>query len=261
MIQLKTPSEMDAIARGGTIIAGLFEQLADRIVPGISTGDIDGLVETFIGAHEGAVPAFFGLYGFPGRACISVNDEVVHGIPSGKRVLDEGDIVTVDVGVKLDGWCSDSAWTFPVGEVDDATRALLDVTEASLMAAVDATRPGNHIGDLGAAVMATVKGTGHSIVRDLVGHGIGREVHEEPQVPNMGISGQGPPLRPGMVLAIEPMISAGTDQIRTLEDGWTVITADRSRSAHFEHTVAVTEDGPRILTLQPAEAGPSHLNR
>ena len=139
-----------------------------------------------------------------------MNDEVVHGIPNDGRVLDEGDIVTVDVGVKLDGWCSDSAWTFPVGTVDEGTKALLDVTEASLMAAVEATRPGNHIGDLGAAVMATVKGTGHSIVRDLVGHGIGREVHEEPQVPNMGISGQGPPLRPGMVLAIEPMISAGS---------------------------------------------------
>ncbi len=255
MIQLKTSEELDHIGRGGAIIAGLFEQLSERIAPGVSTGQIDQWVGTYIGSFEGATPAFFGLYGFPGKACISVNEEVVHGIPSTSRVLAEGDIVSVDVGVKLDGWCSDSAWTFPVGRVDEATRALLDVTEASLNAAIEATQAGGHVGDLGAAVMATVKGTGHSIIRDLVGHGIGREVHEDPQVPNTGISGQGPPLRPGTVLAIEPMISIGSDQIRTLKDRWTVVTTDRSRAAHFEHTVAVTEDGPRILTLQPATAG------
>ncbi|MCA9736270.1 MAG: type I methionyl aminopeptidase [Gemmatimonadetes bacterium] len=257
MIQLKSAAELDLIARGGAIIGALFDELAAQVRPGLSTADLDALTDDFIRSHEGAVPAFFGLYGFPGSACISVNEEVVHGIPSGKRVLQDGDIVTVDVGVRLDGWCSDSAWTFPVGEVDGPTRELLHVTEASLGAAIQAAQTGNHIGDLGAAVMETVAGTGLSIIRDLVGHGIGREVHEEPQVPNLGVAGQGPKLRPGMVLAIEPMLAAGTDRIRTLADGWTVVTADRSRSAHFEHTVAVTEQGPRILTLvpQPAPGG------
>ncbi|MEZ4415159.1 MAG: type I methionyl aminopeptidase [Gemmatimonadota bacterium] len=257
MIQLKTAEEQDLIARGGAIIAQLFEAIAEAVVPGISTGDLDRLTDDFIRSHDGAVPAFYGLYGFPGSACISVNDEVVHGIPSPKRVLSEGDIVSVDVGVRLDGWCSDSAWTFPVGSVDEETQTLLRVTEASLGAAIDAALSGNHIGDLGAAVMDTVRGTGLSIVRDLVGHGIGRDVHEEPQVPNAGVAGQGPRLRPGMVLAIEPMLACGTDRIRTLSDGWTVVTADRRRSAHFEHTVAVTEQGPRILTLatQPAPGG------
>jgi len=210
-------------------------------------------------AHAGAVPAFRGLYGFPGSVCVSVNEEIVHGIPSRERVLEEGDIVSVDVGVKLDGWCSDSAWTFAVGEVSDETEALLEVTRASLSAAIAAAVPGNHIGDIGAAVVATVEGTSYGIVRDLVGHGIGREVHEDPQVPNVGRPGYGPLLREGMVLAIEPMLSAGSPNIRTLDDGWTVVTADRALSAHFEHTVAVTAEGPRILTGggAPVDATPA----
>ena len=178
----------------------------------------------------------------------SMNDEVVHGIPSSQRVLQEGDIVSVDVGVRLDGWCADSAWTFAVGEISAEARALMDVTEQSLWSAVEAATRGNHVGDLGAAVVGTVAGTEYGIIRDLVGHGIGRDVHEEPQVPNVGRAGHGPLLRPGMVLAIEPMLSAGTPDIKTLEDGWTVVTADRTLSAHFEHTVAVTAEGPRILT-------------
>jgi methionyl aminopeptidase len=177
-----------------------------------------------------------------------VNEEVVHGIPSFRRKLREGDILSIDVGVRLNGWCSDSAWTFPVGEMDEDTSHLLRVTEESLYLALEAAVVGNHVGDIGAAVMARVDGTGYGIIRDLVGHGLGREVHEEPQVPNVGKAGQGPPLLEGMVLAIEPMLGAGTDQIRTLEDRWTVITADRARSAHFEHTIAVTEDGPQVLT-------------
>lgn len=254
MIHLRTPDEIDAMGRAGAIIGDLFDLLQARIVPGISTGAIDALCEAHIRSHDGATPAFQGLYGFPGAVCISVNEEIVHGIPSDQRELAAGDIVTVDVGVTLDGWCADSAYTFAVREIDDESRRLLDVTRASLDAAVGAATPGNHVGDIGAAVMDAVKGTGMSIVRDLVGHGIGREVHEDPQVPNIGRRGHGPLLRVGMVLAIEPMLSLGTDRIRTLDDEWTVVTADGSRSAHFEHTVAVTTDGPRILTGSSREA-------
>lgn len=248
MIQLKTEREIEKIARGGAIIADLFQEMGPRIKPGVSTGDVNRFADDFIQSHHGAVAAFKGLYGFPGSVCTSVNEEVVHGIPSFRRKLAEGDILSVDVGVRLDGWCSDSAWTFPVGEVDEETRRLMQVTEESLYLALETAVVGNHVGDIGAAVMARVDGTGYGIIRDLVGHGLGREVHEEPQVPNIGKAGQGPPLMEGMVLAIEPMLGAGTEQIRTLEDRWTVITADRARSAHFEHTIAVTGQGPQVLT-------------
>ena len=254
MIQLKTERDVDIIARGGAIIAGLLQEVGRRIHPGMSTGELDSFSDGFIRSFEGATPAFKGLYGFPGSVCTSINEEVVHGIPNRKRRLKEGDIFSIDVGVRLDGWCSDSAWTFPVGEVDDSTQDLLRVTEESLYLAVQAATVGRHIGDIGAAVMGRVEGTGYGIIRDLVGHGLGREVHEEPQVPNVGRVGQGPPLLEGMVLAIEPMLSAGSDQIRTLEDKWTVVTADETRSAHFEHTIAVTGQGPRVLTgAIPAE--------
>ena len=248
VIQLKTEREIELIARGGSIIAELFQEMERRVGPGVTTGALNHFADEFIRSHEGAVPAFKGLYGFPGSVCTSLNEEVVHGIPSFKRRLKEGDILSVDVGVRLDGWCSDSAWTFPVGELDQATRDLLKVTEESLYLAVEAAVVGHHVGDIGAAVVARVEGTGYGIIRDLVGHGLGRDVHEEPQVPNVGRAGYGPPLMEGMVLAIEPMLSAGTHQIRTLEDGWTVVTADRSRSAHFEHTIAVTQEGPQVLT-------------
>jgi methionyl aminopeptidase len=248
VIQLKTEGEIETIARGGSIIAALFQELGQRIQPGVSTGALDHFADGFIRSHDGAVPAFKGLYGFPGSVCASLNEEVVHGIPSFKRRLREGDILSIDVGVRLDGWCSDSAWTFPVGELGETSRHLLEVTEESLYLALEAAVVGHHVGDIGAAVVGRVHGTGFGIVRDLVGHGLGRDVHEEPQVPNVGRAGQGPPLMVGMVLAIEPMLSAGTHQIRTLEDGWTVVTADRTRSAHFEHTIAVTEDGPKVLT-------------
>ncbi len=248
MIHLKTSDEIDAMGRAGAIIGGLLEALPEQVGPGVMTQTLDAFCDDYIVSHEGAVPAFKGLYGFPGAVCISINDEVVHGIPSSQRVLQEGDIVSVDVGVRLDGWCADSAWTFAVGEISAEARALMDVTEQSLWSAVEAATRGNHVGDLGAAVVGTVAGTEYGIIRDLVGHGIGRDVHEEPQVPNVGRAGHGPLLRPGMVLAIEPMLSAGTPDIKTLEDGWTVVTADRTLSAHFEHTVAVTAEGPRVLT-------------
>ncbi len=248
MIHLRTSEEMDAIARGGAIINGLFDEVVRRVSPGVSTGELDALCEEYIVSHDGAVPAFKGLYGFPGSVCTSVNEEVVHGIPSFERKLAEGDIISIDVGVKIDDWCSDSAWTFAVGEISPEVQALLDVTERSLYEAIEAAVRGNHVGDIGAAVVGAVKGTGYGIIRDLVGHGVGREVHEEPQVPNVGRPGHGPLLREGMVIAIEPMLGATTDDIRTLEDGWTVITANRSMSAHFEHTVGITAVGPRILT-------------
>lgn len=247
-IILKSPEEIESIARGGAIIGRLFEAVGPVVRPGVSTGELDAFAEDFIRSHDGAEPAFKGLYGFPGSVCASVNEEVVHGIPSPDRVLKEGDVVTLDVGVRRDGWCSDSAWTFPVGEVDEPSRLLLEVTRRALDAAVAAARVGLHVGDIGAAVEETVRGTGLSIIRDLVGHGVGRDVHEAPQVPNMGRPGQGPSLRAGMVLAIEPMISAGTHRIRTLADRWTVVVADGARSAHFEHTVAVTASGPLVLT-------------
>ena len=253
MIHLKTPEEIDVIARGGAIIADFLVEIRPRIVPGVSTLELDAFADDFIRSHDGAVPAFKGLYGFAGSVCISLNEEVVHGIPKESRILAEGDIISIDVGVKLDGWCSDSAWTFPVGEVDEQGCHLLRVTEEALSAAIGAAVKENHIGDIGAAVMARVEGTGLHIIRDLVGHGVGREVHEEPQVSNLGRPGVGPLLREGMVIAIEPMLASGTDNIRTLEDRWTVVTQDGTRSAHFEHTVAVTANGPRILTAAPAE--------
>jgi len=248
LIQLKTRKEIELIAQGGQIIAHLFQELGPRVKSGVSTGELDAFADGFIRSHDGAVPAFKGLYGFPGSVCASVNQEVVHGIPSRKRILEEGDILSVDVGVRLKGWCSDSAWTFPVGRIDETTQYLMTVTEEALYLALEAAVVGNHVGDIGAAVMKRVDGTGFGIIRDLVGHGLGREVHEEPQVPNVGRPGHGPALMEGMVLAIEPMLSAGTDQIRTLEDRWTVVTTDGTRSAHFEHTIAITEDGPQVLT-------------
>ena len=249
MIHLRTSSEMDTIAEAGSIIGRLHAELDAVVQPGVSTAEVDRFAEEFIVSHEGAVPAFKGLYGFPGSVCISLNEEVVHGIPSRDRVLDEGDIVTVDIGVKLDGWYTDSARTFAVGEVSERAQALLDVTERALAASIEAAVPGNHVGDIGAAVMRVVDEGGEwGIIRELVGHGDGRELHEEPQGRTRGRSGHGPLLRAGMVLAIEPMLSAGTPRIRTLEDGWTVVTADRSLSAHFEHTVGITPEGPRILT-------------
>ena len=254
VIHLKTPDEIDVIARGGAIIADFLVEVRSRIQPGISTLEIDEFADEFIRGHVGAEPAFKGLYGFPGSVCTSLNEEVVHGIPRADRTLTEGDIISIDVGVKLDDWCSDSAWTFPVGEIEEGTQHLLDVTKDALDRAVSAAVIEGFVGDIGAAVMATVDGTGLGIIRDLVGHGVGREVHEDPQVPNHGQAGTGPALREGMVLAIEPMLSRGTFEIQTLDDRWTVVTRDGTWAAHFEHTVAVTVGGPRVLTAAPAEA-------
>ncbi|MGH7465597.1 MAG: type I methionyl aminopeptidase, partial [Longimicrobiales bacterium] len=198
--------------------------------------------------HDGAEPAFKGLYGFPASLCTSINEEVVHGIPSEKRRLRAGDIVSVDAGVKLDGWFADAARTFAAGDVDEGTASLLQVTRDALAAGIEQARPGNRLGDIGHAIQQVAEAAGFGVVRDLVGHGIGREPHEEPQVPNYGRPGRGLRLQAGLVLAIEPMVNAGQVGVRTLADRWTVVSADGSRSAHFEHTVAITEAGPVVLT-------------
>jgi methionyl aminopeptidase len=219
-----------------------------HVRPGISTGELDTLCEAFIRSHPGAEPAFKGLYGFPGSACISINEEIVHGIPSRKRVLHEGDIVKLDFGVKLEGMYTDSAITVPVGEIDGPTARLLDVTKRSLDAGIAAATADNHVGDIGAAIQAVVEAAGFSVVRELVGHGVGFSPHEELQIPNFGKPKRGKKLSIGLTIAIEPMVNVGTAKTKTLSDKWTVVTADAKRSAHFEHTVAITEHGPRILT-------------
>lgn len=248
MIHLKSPEEIEKIARAGAILAALFRELPQKIVPGVSTKELDRFSEAFIRDHEGATPAFKGLYGFPATLCTSVNYEVVHGIPAERRKLGAGDVISIDCGVKLDGFYADAAVTVPVGEISPEVQRLLDVTRSALEKGLEQVRQGNRLGDIGAAIQAPAEEAGFGIVRDLVGHGIGREPHEEPQVPNYGRAGRGMPLEIGLVLAVEPMFNLGTANVRTLADRWTVVTADRAVSAHFEHTVAVTADGPRILT-------------
>lgn len=250
-LQLKSPREIDTMGRGGVILAATHAHVKSHVRPGISTAEIDRIAEDFIRSHAGAEPAFKGLYGFPGAVCISVNEEIVHGIPSGKRVLADGDIVSVDIGVKYEGMFTDAAVTHPVGAIDEVTQRLLEVTERSLAAGIAAAVPDNHVGDIGAAIQAVVETAGFSIVRELVGHGVGFAPHEEIQIPNYGKPKRGKKLVPGLTIAIEPMVNVGTAKTRTLPDKWTVVTADGKRSAHFEHTIAVTEDGPRILTILP----------
>jgi methionyl aminopeptidase len=248
LIRLKSPTEIDAIAEAGAILGKLFTEIAPEIRAGLSTWQLDKFAEDFIRSHPGAEPAFKGLYGFPSSLCISLNHEVVHGIPRKNRTLKDGDIVSVDAGVRLEGWFADSAVTYPVGEVDHKAALLLEVTEAALASGIQAAKAGNRLGDIGHAVQQVAEHAGFSVVRDLVGHGVGREPHEEPQVPNYGQPGRGLKLQPGMVLAIEPMVNEGGHGVKTLSDRWTVVTLDQRRSAHFEHTIAVTDNGPRVLT-------------
>lgn len=248
MIQLKSAREIETMAAGGRILAATHQHIKPALVPGATTLDIDKMVESFIRSHAGATPSFKGLYGFPASACISLNEEIVHGIPSAKRVLKDGDIITVDIGVYYGGFHTDSAWTYAVGKISDEAKRLMQVTEASLWAAIDQCVLGNHIGDLGAACEAVVTKAGYTVVRDLVGHGVGAVMHEDPQVPNHGKPKRGPRLQAGMTLAIEPMVNVGAAATKTLGDKWTIVTLDGELSAHFEHTVAITADGPRVLT-------------
>lgn len=254
MIRLKSAAQIDTIAAAGAIVAEVLEQARRQALPGVTTADLDEAAEELIRSHPGATPAFKGLYGFPATLCTSVNEEVVHGIPSVGVELAAGDIVSVDVGVRLDGLFADAALTIPVVEVSEDARALLDLTKEALDVGVAAARPGDRLGDLGAAIQTCVEAAGFSVIRELVGHGVGEAPHEEPQVPNFGIPGRGPRMEPGLVIAIEPMVNQGKRTIRTLDDGWTVVTADGSLSAHFEHTVAVTADGPRVLTRVASRA-------
>jgi len=233
----------------GRITARALRLVGEAVKPGITTAELDRIAEDAI-REDGAVPAFKGYHGFPSTICASLNNEVVHGIPSLNRRLVEGDELSVDVGAVIDGFFGDSARTYPVGELAPAAQALLDATRASLEAGIAMCVPGNHLYDISHAVQEVAEGAGFSVVREYVGHGIGRQMHEEPQVPNFGPAGKGPLLETGMVFAIEPMINAGAAGVRSLDDGWTVVTEDGELSAHFEHTVAIIDDGPSILTLE-----------
>ena len=248
MISLKSERELDLMRKAGKIVAQILDEMIAMTKPGVTTGDLDRLAEART-KELGALPAFKGYHGFPATVCISVNDEVVHGIPSPKRVLKDGDIVGLDFGVIYQGWFGDSARTVPVGGISAKAQKLIDVTRESLNLGIQQCREGNRVFDIGHAVQNYVEGFGYSVVREFVGHGIGRALHEEPQVPNYGPKGKGLVLKAGMVLAIEPMINAGSHEVKVLSDGWTAVTTDHSLSAHFEHTVAITPNGPEILTM------------
>jgi methionyl aminopeptidase len=247
-IVYKSATELDKMRRSGRIVRQVLDMLKEMAKPGATTLDLERAAEDKI-RELGAKPAFKGYYDYPCVLCTSINNEIVHGIPSGKRVLKGGDIVSLDCGVVLDGYYGDAAVTVPVNNhLDETVKRLLEVTEASLYRAIDQMHPGKTLGDVGAAVQELVEANGFSVVREFVGHGIGTRLHEEPQVPNYGVRGHGPKLRTGMVLAIEPMVNAGGPGARLLDDQWTAVTTDGSYSAHFEHSVAVTDDGPMILT-------------
>ncbi len=248
MIQLKSAREIDLMAEGGRILAGAIDAVKARVTPGASTLELDEVADAYIRRFDGALPAFKGLYGFPRSICLSINNEVVHGIPSKKRVLEAGDLLSIDIGVQYKGFFTDAAITVPVGPVDETSRQLLAITAQALDAGIAAATVENHIGDIGAAVQAVVERAGFSVVRELVGHGVGAAPHEEPQVPNYGKPKRGHKLAPGLTIAIEPMVNVGAAGTRTMPDGWTIVTSDGSRSAHFEHTVAITDAGPRVLT-------------
>jgi len=248
MISLKSERELSQMRKAGAIVAQILEEMAQKVKPGISTGELDRFAEGRCKDLK-VVPAFKGYHGFPATVCISINDEVVHGIPSNKRILQEGDIVGLDFGVNCEGWYGDSARTVPVGKVSVEAQKLLDATREGLHQGIAQCREGNRVFDIGHAVQNYVEQFGYGVVREFVGHGIGRALHEEPQVPNYGLKGKGLLLKVGMVLAIEPMINAGSHEVKVLKDGWTAVTVDRSLSAHFEHTVAITPNGPEILTF------------
>lgn len=247
MIICRSTDELERMRAAGRLVGEVLAELAGLVAPGVTTADLDAVAEKRI-ARAGATPAFKGYHGYPATICASINDEVIHGIPSGRRLLNDGDIISIDVGASLNGYFGDSAITLPVGQVSEEAATLLRVTEEALYKAIDRVRPGSRISDLGHAVQKHVEAYGFSVVREFVGHGIGQRMHEEPQIPNYGDPGRGPRLTEGMVLAIEPMVNAGKPAVKVLGDGWTAVTRDNSLSAHFEHTVAVTADGPWILT-------------
>ena len=247
-IMIKTMHEIEKMRTSGKALREVHNAIAPHVVAGASTMDLEEIAIRKI-AELGAIPAFKGYHGFPSALCTSINEEVVHGMPNVKRILKDGDILSIDCGVIIDGFYSDAAVTYPIGPVSPKTRKLLEITQASLQKAIEQCQVGGRLGDISSAVQQLCETQGFGVVREFVGHGIGRAMHEDPQVPNFGDSGKGPRLKPGMVLAIEPMINAGGPEVRMLKDGWTAVTLDGSYSAHFEHTVAITKDGPQVLTL------------
>ncbi len=249
MIIRKSESEIAKMARAGAVVRGCLDLLAREVKPGVTTKELDQMAEEYIRSQGGA-PTFKGYRGFPGSICASPNDMVVHGIPDKTR-LKEGDILGVDVGVTMEGFIGDAAMTYPVGEISELAQRLLAVTEESLRRGIAQCRIGNRVGDISHAVQTYVESHGFSVVQSMVGHGVGREMHEDPQVPNFGPPGRGPELREGMVIAIEPMVNAGRYEVEMGDDSWAIYTKDGSLSAHFEHTVAITKNGPRILTVRP----------
>ena len=247
MVSLKTSRELRLMREAGKISQEALLKAGEAVKPGVSTYELDKIVRTTI-EKAGAVPSFLGYGGFPASACISVNNVVIHGIPSKKQILREGDIVSIDAGALYEGFHGDNAWTFPCGTISEEAQRLLDATRESLFEAIKMAQPGNRVGDIGSAVQRYVEARNYSVVRDFVGHGVGAKLHEDPSVPNYGTPGRGVRLLPGMTIAIEPMVNAGGHEVLVLGDGWTTVTRDGSLSAHFEHTVAITPDGPVILT-------------
>ena len=247
MVVLKTARELQLMQHACKISAQALELAGKAVKPGVSTYDIDALIHDFI-VGAGAKPSFLGYGGFPASSCISINDEIIHGIPNRKRIIQNGDIVSIDVGAFIDGYHGDNAYTFAAGDISDEAKKLLEATEQSLYEAIKVAVAGNRIGDIGSAVSNYVEDRGFSVVREYVGHGVGRDLHEDPEVPNFGKAGHGVRLVPGMTIAIEPMINAGGKEVKRLDDKWTVVTADHSLSAHFEHTVLITADEPVIMT-------------
>ncbi|ACL68899.1 type I methionyl aminopeptidase [Halothermothrix orenii] len=247
MIILKSPREINIMREANRIVAEVHARLAEEISPGITTADIDKLGEELI-RKKGGIPSFKGYRGYPASVCVSINDEVVHGIPSKKRVIESGDVVSLDIGVIYEGFHGDAARTLGVGEVSKEASRLIEITEQSFFHGIEQAKPGNRLSDISHAVQNYVEKNGFSVVREYVGHGIGRDMHEDPQIPNFGPPGRGPLLKEGMTLAIEPMVNAGGYMVKTLADGWTVVTKDGSLSAHYENTIAVTKDGPVILS-------------
>lgn len=246
MIICKTERELEIMREAGRIVALTHEELKKYIIPGITTKELDNIAEKTIRSYN-AIPSFKGYNGFPGSICASVNDQLVHGIPS-ERVLREGDIISIDIGAKYNGYHGDSAWTYAVGTIDDNTKKLLEVTEDSLYKGLDEAKAGVRLSNISHAIQTYVEANGFSIVREYVGHGVGQDLHEDPQIPHYGPPNKGPRLKPGMVLAVEPMVNAGTRYVKTLSDNWTVVTVDGKMCAHFEHTIAITETGFEILT-------------
>jgi len=254
VIVCRSAAELERMREAGRLVGEVLTELAAHVAPGVTTADLDALAEERI-ARAGAIPAFKGYHGYPATICASVNDEVIHGIPSGRRILNEGDVISIDVGASLGGYFGDSAITLPVGQVSESAATLLRVTDEALYKAIEQVRVGARVSDIGHAVQQHVEAYGFSVVREFVGHGIGQQMHEEPQIPNYGEPGRGPRLTEGMVLAIEPMVNAGRPAVKVLADGWTAVTRDGSLSAHFEHTVAVTAGEPWILTARTVPVG------